>query len=78
MKVTVHDMEIELEDLDPDEIATDVVVLMRTVRTDDDGRLWDAITIGSTPQTTGMVKLGMLDVAAKISGGTWVRRGDDE
>ena len=77
MKTEIHGHEIEIEDLDPGEVVTDVMILMRTVRhNDEDGRLQDAITIGCTTQTTGMIQRGMLDAADGITadhyrGRTW-------
>ena len=77
MNVTIHGQEIALEDVEPDEVVTDVMILMRTVRhNDEDGRLQDAITIGCTTQTTGMIQRGMLDAADGITadhyrGRTW-------
>jgi hypothetical protein len=76
--LSILGLTLEVEDPDPDEILTDVVVLMRTVRTAEDGRLYDAVTIGCTPTTTGMVQRGMLEVANQISRGAWAKRGGDE
>ena len=79
MNVTIHGQEIALEDTEPGEVATDVMVIMRTVRhNDEDGRLQDAITIGCTTQTTGMIQRGMLDAADAITDHYRGRAWDDE
>lgn len=56
---TIYGHEVPLEDLEPGETVTDVIVLARAVRMEDDGTISDALLVTGTPQTTGLVQEGM-------------------
>ena len=64
--VTIDGHEIELQEIDPDEIVTDIMILRRTVHHDQDGDLEDAIRSDWTPNTTGIIRVGMAKFALDI------------
>lgn len=66
MNIYGHD--IELIDTEG-EIVTDVIVLARTVRHDDDGCLQDSLIVSTTRTTTYMLQAGMIQCAAEAIGG---------
>ena len=60
----IYGHSIELEPLRDDEVATDVIVLIRRVKHNDETeKLEDAISINNTENTTGMLQRGMLHEA---------------
>ncbi len=61
MNIYGHD--IELEESNPGEIITDVMVIARTVHYGEDGKAIDTALISHTRQTGGMIQVGMLDFA---------------
>lgn len=58
--IEVNGCDVEEAEQRPGEFITDVVVLTRIVRHDDDGNLMDMVDIRATKQTTGMIQRGML------------------
>ena len=59
MKIEIYGHDIELTDPEG-EIVTDVIVLARSVRNTDDGRIEDSLLASTTWTTTGMIQRGML------------------
>ncbi len=70
-----HDLDL----FDPDEggLVTDVIVLARVVRYNDDGRAMDAMILSSTRNTGGIIQGGMLSTALDLSQ-NWMLEEDDE
>ena len=70
-----HDLDL----FDPDEggLVTDVIVLARVVRYDDDGRAEDSMLLSSTRNTGGIIQAGMLSAAHSMSQ-NWTPEEDDE
>lgn len=71
-KATVYGHEIELFDLDPGEHVTDVIVLARSVYSDEDGDLQDTLKCVSTNNTTALIRAGMLDIGSQQERRGWV------
>ena len=61
--VNIYGHEVELTEPDGDEVVTDVIVLARAVRYDDDGHAQDSLLMTSTRTTTSMVASGMFTFA---------------
>ena len=61
--LNLYGHELDLVELEDDEIPTDVIVIARTVRHTEDGRLEDAISISTTRMTTGLIQRGMIHEA---------------
>ncbi|GAB3191822.1 hypothetical protein [Nesterenkonia suensis] len=58
-ETTIYGHAVPLEELEPGDTVTDVIVLARAIRMEDDGTISDALLATGTPQTTGLIQEGM-------------------
>ena len=80
-KVTIYGHEVEL--FSPEELggtATDVIVLVRTQRISEGGKVEDAVCMKGTDHTSGLVQLAVTEVAYMQSRNIWTEyiEGEDE
>ena len=68
MKLPISGHEIDLQDVDKDEICTDVVILRRII-THKDGEMVDGLIYDCTPNTTYIVRAGMYQLASDLQRG---------
>lgn len=68
----VYEHDIELFDLKPGEHVTDVIILTRTVYHDEDGELQDTLKCVSTPNTTALIRAGMLEIGSQQERHGWL------
>lgn len=68
---TVHGQTIPLTPIDDGGVVTDVIVIVRAVEFDDDGRAHDSIYVDATRSTTEVLHTGMLAAAHQIAAADW-------
>ena len=65
MTVDLYGHTVDLQE-QGDGYVTDVMVLARVIRHDEDGDTYDSILVSATPQSTGIVQIGMTHVLTRI------------
>ncbi|MDY6054365.1 hypothetical protein [Micrococcus sp.] len=75
---TVHGQTIPLTPIDDGEIVTDVIVIVRTLKFDENDRAHDFVYVDQTRSTTEIVTTGMLTAAEQVAMGYWEPEDEDE
>ena len=70
---TVHGQALELTPIDDGEVVTDVIVIVRAIEFDEDGRAHDSIYVDGTRSTTELIQTGMLAAAHEIAVSSWAK-----
>ena len=65
MTVDLYGHTVDLQE-QGDGYVTDVMVLARVIRHDEDVDAYDSVLVSATPQSTGIVQIGMTHVLARI------------
>lgn len=74
---TVRGQTIPLTPIDDGEMVTDVLVIVRTIEFDEDGRAHDFIYLDRTRSTTEVVTTGMLAAAEQSAMAYWEPEDED-
>lgn len=70
---TVRGQTIPLTPIGDGEVVTDVIVIVRAVEFDEDGRAHDSLYVDRTRSTTELIQTGMLATAHEIAVSSWAK-----
>lgn len=67
----IYGHEFTMPELNPGDIITDILIIARCVQHDEDGNLTDCIVRGWTPNTTPVIRAGLIDASRTIEAHKW-------
>lgn len=65
--ISIYGQNVELSPMDPGEHVTEVIVIARVVKFDDEGNLGDLIALCGSDGLTRIIERGMLDEAVDFA-----------